>query len=121
MGRPRLDSGQQEGEEEVVKLKASSACPGELQVRRIDGGGGGTTEGTQRNRGWASFREKGDERDGEKEGSRWAPSVWSWTSKGAGGATTACAAWRHGANAHVSTVEEREEEIFPENPLQHLI
>ena len=30
MGRPRLDSGQQEGEEEVVKLMAPSAGPGTL-------------------------------------------------------------------------------------------
>ena len=54
MGRPRLDSGQQEGEEEVVKLMAAAACVGEAGIDgEIDGelgarGGCGGSRGRER-------------------------------------------------------------------------
>ena len=42
---PRLDSLLQEGEVDEAKLPLRFDLHGELQVRRIDGDGGGTTEG----------------------------------------------------------------------------
>ena len=55
-------------------------------------GGGGGARGREEMA--TSIQKNGRKGGGEEERCKWAPSVWSWTSKGAGGATTACAAWR---------------------------
>ena len=69
-----------------------------------------------------SSGEEGGRGEGQQvgeNGGRWA-SRSSWRLLALQGEQVKRGARRHGASA-VATVEEREEEIFPENPLQQLI
>ena len=101
------------------KLRASSVCPGELHVRRIDGGGGDTTAGTQRNRERASIRDSREKGEGEKEGSVVGDLLTTPPRRGGDPAARGSEgrARRHGARGASALGRHRVDGKFANNPL----